>query len=112
MNPLILNLLLTIGLELPVVLFFLKKEKTIPLILFVILVNGFSLPLATWAYHTLGCSYGLVEGLVAIGETGLYWMYLRSGNRETDLKLPVIATFLANFLSMSSGWILQYFGLL
>lgn len=105
MNRLLLNLLLTLSVELPAYLYFLRKQPPLATIFFILLINGLTLPLGTLAYHEYTWNYLLVEGLIFISEGLLVLFYLKKRD-PSNLLLAFSAAFVANLLSMSLGWLL------
>jgi len=102
MDVVLRNLLLTLVLELPVVVLFIRKPLG-GVLLYFLLVNTFTLPLATYVYWVWDWNFYLVEALVVVAEGLLYALYDRQ-------KLPAWRAFLmallANAFSAGMGVVL------
>ena len=74
----IFTLLLTILIEFSLLWVFLS-EKTVRILLYTILINCFTLPLATYGYHYLISNLLLIEILVILTETLLIRLLFKIG---------------------------------
>lgn len=101
MPQLLINLGFTILLELPIVWIWLRREPWWQVVIFAVALNGFTLPLATYAYHGLDWNYFVVESLVFLVEAAAIWFFFRM-----DIKHCLLAAFLANGLSAAVGQLL------
>lgn len=93
MQVLLLNLLKTLIAETPVYGFYLRREGAFAWI-FILLINGLTLPLATLAFHRFGWNWYLVEFLVATSEGLLVWLFFKRGFAPS-----MAIAFLANGIS-------------
>ncbi len=105
MPQLLINLLETILLETPVWWIGYRKEPALHIILFVILLNGFTLPLATFVFHHLDWNYFLVEILVVIAEFLIVFAVFRK-----PVWFSILIAGIANSLSASLPWIEKVMG--
>jgi hypothetical protein len=105
MPELLLNLLLTWLLETPILAAFLRKR--IPfLLIFSLLMNSFTLPLATWAYEHFQINWYLLELAVVATEfliLRLFW------NRSYWFLL--LAAFTSNLVSACFLPVLEWMGI-
>jgi len=103
LGTIFLYLCLTILLEWPVYGIVLRKKPWWQVLLFVVLINGFTHPILTWLYMEAGWNLWVLEGSVAILEGLLVFAIWR-------MKLvPALATgIFANGFSLWMGWVLMY----
>lgn len=101
------NLLLTILVELPVHLILLRRTPFAQVTLVCIFLNGFSLPLATYAFHEFGWNFYLVEALVILLEAAILVFVWKK-------RIPgmLLLSFIANVASAGTGLILAELDLL
>lgn len=92
------NFLLTIFIEWPVQLLGLRRFSGGEVLLFGILINGLTWPLAMYAYFTLGWNFWLVEGIVFVVEGLLIGLYWRIG-----IPRGLLISTIGNGLSMAAG---------
>jgi len=100
----LLTLLLTVGSELaliPVLVYFNRASRRLPLVLTCVSLNLFTHPLATLAHLVLGISLAHVEATVILVEAIGYW-------RIAGLSFGKSLAFstAANVLSMTAGFLL------
>ena len=105
MPKVILYLLLTLLFEAPVYLLGLRKKPIWQVLIFVILINGFTHPLLTWAHHEWHWNLWMLEGAVGILEgLGVYLIF-----KEKLVNALAIGIF-ANAFSLVMGFLLMYLG--
>lgn len=95
-------LLITILVELPFHLVWLRPRPWWQIALVCILVNGLTHPLANAAILSLGWPYWLVEALVVLAEAAILHAGWRLGWRA------LLLAFLANLASVGAGWLLVW----
>jgi len=89
----ILSLIITIVIEFFIVWIFVKKDIS-ELFLYVVLINSFTLPLATFSYQNLISNFYLVEALVIFAESILIMLLLK-----TKYLKALLISFVANFIT-------------
>jgi len=89
----ILSLIITIVIEFSVIWIFVKKD-TSKLFLYTVLINSFTLPLATFSYQNLINNFYLVEALVIFAESILIMLLLK-----TKYPRALLISFVANFIT-------------
>jgi len=100
MNHLILAWLITVVVEFFIYLIFVKKD---PLVLFIysLLINSFTLPLATYGYFNLLNNIYLVELIVIFVESLLIKVLL-----ELDYKKALLISSISNLITAAIGFML------
>lgn len=106
LTHLLINLGLTILIETPIYWLFLRREKLWAVIVFSILLNAFTLPLATMAFNEMGANYYLVEFSVLAVEGLAVWIFWKQKPGRAWL-----AAFAANFVSAATGILMSEGGL-
>ena len=89
----VLSLIITIVLEFSIIWIFIRN-KTPKLFLYSVLVNTFTLPLATFSYQNLINNFYIVELLVIFVESVLIWKLLK-----TKYQRALLISFIANFIT-------------
>lgn len=90
-------LLLTILIEFSV-FFILLKDGFYRILLFVVLINSFTQPIATYGYYYLISNLWVVEGFVVVVET-LLVKYLFEINYYEALKVTFVANLITSLVS-------------
>jgi hypothetical protein len=99
----ILNLFLTILAELPVHLLGFRKHPTLQVGLVCILLNGFTLPLATWFYFSYGMNYWVMEGGVMLVEGVVLALVWENKNVVRRILVAFLISVVANAASITLG---------
>lgn len=89
----ILSLIITIVVEFFVIWIFVKRD-TSKLFLYAVLINSFTLPLATFFYQNLINNFYLIETLVVSAESILIMLLLK-----TKYPKALLISFVANFIT-------------
>ncbi len=89
----ILSLIITIVIEFSVIWIFVRKD-TSKLFLYAVLINSFTLPLATFSYQNLINNFYLIEILVIFAESILILLLLK-----TKYQRALLISFVANFIT-------------
>lgn len=89
----ILSLIITIVIEFSVIWIFVRKDAS-KLFLYAVLINFFTLPLATFSYQNLINNFYLIETLVVFAESILIMSLLK-----TKYPKGLLISFVANFIT-------------
>ncbi|MEA3292994.1 MAG: hypothetical protein U9P88_00755 [Patescibacteria group bacterium] len=89
----ILSLIVTVVIEFSVIWIFVKKDIS-KLFLYAVLINSFTLPLATFYYQNLINNFYLVEALVIFAESILIMLLLK-----TKYPRALLISFVANLIT-------------
>lgn len=101
----ILYLLLTILFEAPIYGLGLRKKPLWQVAVFIVLINGFTHPLLTWAHQELHWNLWLLEGTVALVEGLFVFLIFRE-----KLGISLAIGIFANAFSLFLGFLLIYLG--
>ncbi len=89
----ILSLIITIVIEFSVIWIFVRKD-TSKLFLYAVLINSFTLPIATFSYQNLINNFYLIEVLVIFAESILIMLLLK-----IKYSKALLISFVANFVT-------------
>lgn len=89
----ILSLIITIVTEFSVIWIFVKKDIS-KLFLYTVLINAFTLPIATFSYQNLINNFYSIEALVIFAESILIMLLLK-----TKYSKALLISFVANFIT-------------
>jgi hypothetical protein len=89
----IFSLIATILIEFGIIWIFIRKD-TSKLFLYAILINAFTLPIATFSYQNLINNFYLIEALVMFAESILIMLLLK-----TKYSKALLISFVANFIT-------------
>jgi len=89
----ILSLIITILIEFGVIWIFIRKDIS-KLFLYAVLINSFTLPIATFSYQNIIDNFFLIEILVLLAESILIMLLLK-----TKYSKALLISFVANFIT-------------
>lgn len=98
----ILLLIITILIEWGVVYFFIRKDL-LRLFLYVLLINSFTLPIATYFYQNILNNLFFIECMVLFVESFLIMWLL-----EIKYKKALLISFVANFITFLIGLVISF----
>jgi len=89
----ILSLIITIIIEFGIIWIFVRKDIS-KLFLYAVLINAFTLPIATFSYQNLINNFYLIETLIIFTESILIMLLLK-----TKYSKALLISFVANFIT-------------
>src|SRR3989344_7732498 len=89
----ILSLIITIIIEFGIIWIFIRKDIS-KLFLYAVLINSFTLPIATFSYQNIIDSFFLIEILVLFAESILIMLLLK-----TKYSKALLISFIANLIT-------------
>lgn len=102
MNPVVLHvfaLIFTIFVESIIIWLFIKKEPH-KIFFYAVLINSFTVPVATYTYQNILNNFLFIEFFVFILEVFLIMLLL-----EIKFKKAVLVSFMANFVTSAIGFL-------